>query len=173
MLIPFADNFPLKDCSNGKVLSSAANSLSGDTNETDVVHQKMIEEGKNLCIFGSDNIDWIKSFSAKIKEIKNTELQLEIRFFWLRLESMKYSITRQENASISNGILKEITGMLEVDNNEDGWVLIRTGSLPGLVKLQGKKVTECVELFPVWDENVGTQGLVGGIKSALEPWTLQ
>ncbi|KAL3511367.1 hypothetical protein ACH5RR_030768 [Cinchona calisaya] len=166
MLIPFADNFPLRECSSNEKVLSSANSLSGDTDEIDIVHQKMhsiselrnkvvvllvskpellpiekifllvqqtydhphqqkigqsyIEEGKNLCIFGSDNIDWVKSFSAKIKETKNTELPAG-------------------------------------------------GSLPGLVKLQGKKVTECIEIFPVWAENVGTHGLVCGIKSGLEP----
>lgn len=88
-------------------------------------------------------------------------------FFWLRLESMKNSITRQENND--DDILKEILKLLEVDQNDDGWVLIGTGSLPGIVKLQGNKVTECFDLFPVWAENAGTLGLVGAIKSALEP----
>ncbi|KAL3501103.1 hypothetical protein ACH5RR_035552 [Cinchona calisaya] len=171
-------------------------------NGIDPLLTKLIDEGKNLCIYGSDNMDWVRTFSAKIKEMKNTGLQLEviyagwrnpseklrkfldiieqeklstcltftkIFFFWHRLESMKSSVTRQENASGFDGILKEILGLLEDNNNADGWMLIGTGSLPGLVKLQGKKATECIDLFPVWAEKVGTLGLVGAIKSALEP----
>ncbi|KAL3511368.1 hypothetical protein ACH5RR_030769 [Cinchona calisaya] len=42
MLIPFADNFPLKDCSSNEMVLSSTNSLSGDTDETDVVDQKMV-----------------------------------------------------------------------------------------------------------------------------------
>nr|XP_027097213.1 protein SIEVE ELEMENT OCCLUSION C-like isoform X2 [Coffea arabica] len=159
-----------------------------------------IEEGKNFCIFGSGNADWIRNFSSKIKEVSNTELQLEviyvgwrspteklqsilriieqenlctyltftkIRFFWLRLESMKSLTSRQENND--DDMSKEILGLLEVDDSDDGWVLIGTGSLPGLIKLQGQKVTEFFDLFPVWAENLGTMGIVGAIKSALEP----
>lgn len=161
---------------------------------------KWIEEGKNFCIFGSGNADWIRNFSSKIKEVSNTELQLEviyvgwrspteklqsilriieqenlctyltftkIRFFWLRLESMKSLTSRQENND--DDMSKEILGLLEVDDSDDGWVLIGTGSLPGLIKLQGQKVTEFFDLFPVWAENLGTMGIVGAIKSALEP----
>nr|XP_027096367.1 protein SIEVE ELEMENT OCCLUSION C-like [Coffea arabica] len=139
-----------------------------------------IEEGKNFCIFGSGNADWIRNFSSKIKEVSNTELQLEviyvgwrspteklqsilriieqenlctyltftkIRFFWLRLESMKSLTSRQENND-DDDMSKEILGLLEVDDSDDGWVLIGTGSLPGLIKLQGQKVTEFFDLFP-------------------------
>lgn len=171
-------------------------------NGIDPLLTKWIDEGKNLCIYGSNNVDWFRHIRAKIKETKNTGLQLEviyvgwrnsseklrsildvieqeklssclalakICFFWLRLESMKSSITRLENASNYDGILKEISELLEVDNNDEGWVLIGTGSLPGLVKLRGNEVTECFDLFPIWAEKVGTHGLVGAIKSALEP----
>ncbi|KAL3511364.1 hypothetical protein ACH5RR_030765 [Cinchona calisaya] len=52
MLIPFVDNFPLKDCSSNEKLLSSANSLSGDTDETDVVDKKMhsISELRNKLV---------------------------------------------------------------------------------------------------------------------------
>ncbi|KAG6398754.1 hypothetical protein SASPL_140223 [Salvia splendens] len=36
-----------------------------------------IEQGRNLCIYGSDNIDWIRNFSKKIKKIQALGFDLE------------------------------------------------------------------------------------------------
>ncbi|XP_042023246.1 protein SIEVE ELEMENT OCCLUSION C-like isoform X2 [Salvia splendens] len=36
-----------------------------------------IEQGRNLCIYGSDNIDWIRNFSKKIKKIRALGFDLE------------------------------------------------------------------------------------------------
>ncbi|KAK4256637.1 hypothetical protein QN277_006338 [Acacia crassicarpa] len=36
-----------------------------------------VEEGKNLCIYGSDNLGWIRQFNGKIEELKRQGLQLE------------------------------------------------------------------------------------------------
>ena len=37
-----------------------------------------VEEGRNICIYGSENLDWIREFSAKMKEIKDAGAQLEM-----------------------------------------------------------------------------------------------
>lgn len=161
-----------------------------------------VEEDRDICLYASDNLDWIKEFTAKTKEIRRTGLQLEVIyvgwrnacdrlqniltviehenlsacltftkacFFWLRLESMKDSITRQGCTAGSDGILKEVLGMMDVDNKNDGWVLIGKGSLPGLVKLQGMEATQCFNLFPSWAAKVENLGLVGAIQSSFEP----
>ncbi|KAL1539296.1 protein SIEVE ELEMENT OCCLUSION C isoform X2 [Salvia divinorum] len=36
-----------------------------------------IEQGRNLCIYGGDNIDWIRKFSKKIKKIRALGFDLE------------------------------------------------------------------------------------------------
>lgn len=37
-----------------------------------------VEEGRNICIYGSENLDWIREFSGKVKEIKDAGVQLEM-----------------------------------------------------------------------------------------------
>lgn len=66
-------------------------------------------------------------------------------------------------------ILKEVMEMLEVENTNDGWMMIGTGASAGLQKFQGSKLIEFFDLFPVWAENVGVLGLVGAISNAFQP----
>ncbi|KAL0327311.1 UNVERIFIED_CONTAM: E3 ubiquitin-protein ligase RGLG1 [Sesamum angustifolium] len=37
-----------------------------------------VEEGKNICIYGSSDIHWIREFNASIKKIKSAGIQLEV-----------------------------------------------------------------------------------------------
>ncbi|XP_020547461.1 protein SIEVE ELEMENT OCCLUSION C [Sesamum indicum] len=41
---------------------------------------KWVEEGKNICIYGSANIHWIREFNALIKKIKGAGVQLEVLY---------------------------------------------------------------------------------------------
>ncbi|XWS69116.1 hypothetical protein CRYUN_Cryun04dG0151700 [Craigia yunnanensis] len=48
------------------------------TNEIHPILTQWVEEGRNICIYGSENLDWIREFSANIKEIKDAGVQLEM-----------------------------------------------------------------------------------------------
>lgn len=37
-----------------------------------------VEEGRSLCIYGSDDLDWIREFNSRMKEIKAAGLHLEV-----------------------------------------------------------------------------------------------
>ncbi|KAL0408553.1 UNVERIFIED_CONTAM: E3 ubiquitin-protein ligase RGLG1 [Sesamum radiatum] len=37
-----------------------------------------VEEGRNICVYGSANIQWIRVFNASIKKIKSAGVQLEV-----------------------------------------------------------------------------------------------
>ncbi|KAL0297040.1 UNVERIFIED_CONTAM: protein SIEVE ELEMENT OCCLUSION C [Sesamum radiatum] len=37
-----------------------------------------VEDGKNICIYGSSDIHWIREFNASIKKIKSAGIQLEV-----------------------------------------------------------------------------------------------
>lgn len=37
-----------------------------------------VEEGRNICIYGSENLEWIREFSAKTKDIKDAGVLLEM-----------------------------------------------------------------------------------------------
>ncbi|KAJ6323593.1 hypothetical protein OIU76_010986 [Salix suchowensis] len=46
--------------------------------EIDPLLTTWVEEGRNICIYGSDNLDWIREFNAKFKVIRNAGVQLEM-----------------------------------------------------------------------------------------------
>ncbi|CAA3027557.1 Hypothetical predicted protein [Olea europaea subsp. europaea] len=43
-----------------------------------------VEEGQNLCIYGSENIEWIREFTAKMKKIKNAGIRLQLVYVGCR-----------------------------------------------------------------------------------------
>ncbi|KAL2547068.1 hypothetical protein Fot_16301 [Forsythia ovata] len=55
-----------------------------------------VEEGKNLCIYGSENIDWIREFTDKMKKIKDAGTQLQLVYVGCR---------NSTNQNIQNNIL--------------------------------------------------------------------
>ncbi|GFY91471.1 hypothetical protein Acr_07g0016670 [Actinidia rufa] len=160
---------------------------------------KWVEEDQNLCIYGSDDLDWIREFIAKMREIVSSGLQLKmvyvgkknpsqnirramgeekmtgsltltkINFFWLRLESMRRSKLRLGHTDDKDPILKQLSGLLDTDESEKGWVIMGRGCSTDIVKLQGREVIERLDLFPVWGEKVTILGLVGAIRTAIEP----
>ncbi|KAA8529662.1 hypothetical protein F0562_034238 [Nyssa sinensis] len=163
---------------------------------------KWVEDKRNFCICGSDNLDWIREVNAKMREISSVGVQVEMlyvgknnptehtrsilatidkemtsfsltsmkmQFFWLRLESMRRSKLRLGYTHDNDFILRETSGLLDPDENEKGWVIIGRGSSTEIIKLQGEKVMECLNLFSTWGENVAKLGLVDAIRTALEP----
>ncbi|KAI3452654.1 hypothetical protein Pfo_009318 [Paulownia fortunei] len=160
-----------------------------------------VEEGKNLCIYASENLDWIREFNATMKKIKSAGIQLEVVYvgcknpgenvktiidtidqeklctsltfnkvhlFWFRLERIKRSIGQQGYTTISDKIATKVAELLEFNSNE-GWAVIGRGSSTEVINLDPEKLKECLYLFPFWRKNVAAVGLVGAIRSALEP----
>ncbi|KAK8627460.1 hypothetical protein V6N13_135071 [Hibiscus sabdariffa] len=48
------------------------------TNEIHPILTQLVEEGRNICLYGSENLDWIREFNAKMKDIKDAGMQLEL-----------------------------------------------------------------------------------------------
>ncbi|KAG9446467.1 hypothetical protein H6P81_012595 [Aristolochia fimbriata] len=46
----------------------------------DPLASQLVEEGRTICIYGSNNLEWIKEFLSKIKDIKREGLQLELLY---------------------------------------------------------------------------------------------
>ncbi|KAF8040737.1 hypothetical protein BT93_B2844 [Corymbia citriodora subsp. variegata] len=155
-----------------------------------------IERGKNVCIYGSDDLGWIKEFHSKM-EIISKSMQLEIvyvgnrshhvqmmyipaniqghlsstkiRFFWLRLESMRKSKLRLGKTVNTDQTLQEVSALLDFDENDKGWAIFGEGSSADTIRLQGNRLMECLDKFPEWGQNVGKWGLLNAIRMALEP----
>ncbi|KAK3026047.1 hypothetical protein RJ639_042539 [Escallonia herrerae] len=169
-----------------------------------------VEDGKNICIYGSDNLDWIKEFNSGMKEIRSARVQLEViyvgrrnsskhvrnilaiiqrnilaiideddlygslnliqnKLFWLRLESMRKSLLNLGYTLASDGIMKVVSDLLDIDSKDQNWVVIGKGSSTDIVKLQEEKLKAFFNHFAEWGKYVGKLGLVGAISTALEP----
>ncbi|BFG16282.1 hypothetical protein CerSpe_025560 [Prunus speciosa] len=57
--------------------------------EIDLLLTKWVEEGRNICIYGSDSIDWIVEFTDKMEIIKSTGVQLELVYVGKRNSSQQ------------------------------------------------------------------------------------
>ncbi|KAI6686630.1 hypothetical protein NL676_032543 [Syzygium grande] len=158
-----------------------------------------IEQGKNVCIYGSDDQGWIKEFHSKM-EIISEAVQLEIvyvgrrshhvqmmyipaniqrhlsptkiRFFWLRLDSMRKSKLRLGKTVNADQTLQEVSALLDFDENDEGWAIFGKGLSADTMRLQGNRLMECLDKFPEWGQNVGKWGLLNAIRMALEPAVL-
>lgn len=51
-----------------------------------------VEEARNLCVYGSDNQEWIQEFNSKMKEIRSAGVQLEMVYVGKRnlVEHMRH-----------------------------------------------------------------------------------
>nr|GFA00435.1 protein sieve element occlusion C [Tanacetum cinerariifolium] len=113
----------------------------------------------------SENMQTTLSFLNR----ENSFTPSKIRLFWLRLEKIKDSIVRvgqmQAFANYEN-FLKQVSQLLDTDDHNNNWAVFGCGSSKDFVKLEGNKIIELFDLFPVWAEKVATYGLVGAIRSA-------
>lgn len=164
-----------------------------------------VEEGKNLCVYGSENLAWIQQFNDNIAELKQAGLQLEtiyvgnsqlsehikglmtrsdeinigvplsftkVQFFWLRLESMRRSKLRLGKTTNSDHVLAQLSALLDMDDKEEGWAVIGSGSSTDIIRLQEKQRMELLKQYNEWGENVDKLGLLGAIRNFLDPTLL-
>ncbi|TYJ43366.1 hypothetical protein E1A91_A03G147700v1 [Gossypium mustelinum] len=152
------------------------------TNEIHPILTQWVEEGRNICIYGSENLDWIREFNAKMKDIKdaeilsimNREIQsnllsfTKIQLFWLRLESMRRSKSRLGNNANTDNVLAQVSALLD-NNNDNGWAVYGKGLSTDIVRVEGDEIFRCLNLFRQWAENVGRLEFIDALRTVLEP----
>ncbi|WMV28971.1 hypothetical protein MTR67_022356 [Solanum verrucosum] len=160
----------------------------------------LVEEGKHFCIYGSDNISWIKELNDTLKKIKSAGIQLEavyvgyknpskvaeiildisieenlsislsttkMKLFWLRLESIKNSVARVEQAAHYSSSLQKVLRLLDACETSNDWMIIGKGLSTDVMILKGREVQECLNLVPELAENVAKLGLFSAIRCAM------
>ncbi|KAL7610232.1 protein SIEVE ELEMENT OCCLUSION C [Lactuca sativa] len=165
---------------------------------TDQSLTNTVDGGRNICICGSSNLDWIEEFESRIKKLQNSGLQIQviyigsrnasentqtkvgffnkdisftpikIRFFWRRLEKIKDSILRVgqfHNFANYETLLKQVSELLDTDDDNSNWAVFGCGNSKDSVKLQGNKILKFFERVHVWALKLATLGLVGAIRS--------
>ncbi|PHU02909.1 hypothetical protein BC332_28160 [Capsicum chinense] len=161
-----------------------------------------VEEGKHFCIYGSDNISWIREFNGSLKKIKSNGIQFEaiyvgyrnpskdvenvldisieenlsislsttkMKWFWLRLESIKSSVAIVEQAAHYNKSLQHVLRLLDACETSNDWMIIGEGSSTDVVILKGREVQECLNLVPELAGNVTKLGLFDAMTCAMGP----
>ncbi|RVW72607.1 Protein SIEVE ELEMENT OCCLUSION C [Vitis vinifera] len=147
--------------------------------EIDSLLTKLVHEGRNLCIYGSQNLHWIREFNSKMKEITNAGLQLEMAYVGKRNPS------EHERNILATIDLEKLSGSLSFTKIHLFWR--RLESMRRSVLRLGKTANtdhilgEVAALLDMDDENgqgwavmgsgssMEILGLVGAVKSAVEP----
>lgn len=88
----------------------------------------------------------------------------KMKLFWLRLESIKNSVARLDQAAHYNSIIQPLLDACETSTD---WMIIGKGSSTDIIILKGRQVQECLNLVPEWAENVAKLGLFGAIRCAM------
>lgn len=92
----------------------------------------------------------------------------KVHLFWFRLETIKRSIAHQDHTTTCDEIAAKVAELLEFNSNH-GWAVIGRGSSRDVIKLDQRMLKQCLDLFPLWRQNVAEMDLVGSIRAALEP----
>nr|GMD95482.1 protein SIEVE ELEMENT OCCLUSION C [Ipomoea batatas] len=193
-----AKAFPFSTSKERELWENQKWSLQFITDGIDPLLSHWVEEGeKYICIYGSDDIDWIRNFNSRMDKIKRTGVQLEVIYVgWRNPTENIIDAIRQENSSvvflsftkmqlfwlrmdsIRNSVMRlgidsnvkgEVMGLLDAVENRKQWGVIGKGSSsPEIITLHDRKLQECFDLFSEWGESVGKLGLLGAIRTAME-----
>ncbi|XP_010415366.1 PREDICTED: protein SIEVE ELEMENT OCCLUSION C [Camelina sativa] len=150
-----------------------------------------VKQGREICIFGSENLDWVDEFVSLARKIQNLGFQLELvylsnertkameessilfsptveQLFWLRLESIERSkVKRIESSKRPDRVFEEVTKLLDFDYGEHkGWGIIGKGS--EAVTVDGEKLTERMRKIVRWGEYAKGLGFTEAIEIAAE-----
>lgn len=92
---------------------------------------------------------------------------VKLRFFWLRLESIRRSKLRLGQETKTDQILEEVSALLDADNEK--WIVIGRGGETEILKLQETKAIECFHKFAEWEDNVTKLGFLNALRLELGP----
>lgn len=154
-----------------------------------------VKEGREICIFRSENLDWVDEFVSLARKIQNLGFQIELiylsnqrrddkrtiameessilfsptvqQLFWLRLESIERSKLKRIGSSKHDRVFEEVTKLLDFDySKHKGWGIIGKGSTA--VTVNGENLTERMRRIVRWGEYARGLGLTEAIEIAAE-----
>ncbi|XP_057811066.1 protein SIEVE ELEMENT OCCLUSION C isoform X2 [Salvia miltiorrhiza] len=187
--------FPFTDSREGELWKEANWTVGLMVDGISPLLSQWIEQGRDLCIYGSDSIDWIRKFSRKIKKIRGLGFDLEAVYVGCKNpsernvrsiihtideEDLSSSITlssvdffwfRLEALKRSIGQQHEVAaraGELLDSGGRNGWGVIGRGSSTDVVMLEQGVLEQGLEALQTWRGNVTETGLAGALRAALE-----
>lgn len=107
-------------------------------------------------------------------KLRTTLSLTQMRFFWIRLESIRKSKLRIGNSIETDQILREVSAVLDISDSESlGWAVMGRGkSTMDILRIESMKIMECLNKFPSWGQNIVKVGFLGAIRNFLEPQTV-
>ncbi|WCJ38599.1 Protein SIEVE ELEMENT OCCLUSION C [Euphorbia peplus] len=193
-----AKAYPFSSSRENRLWEEAKWSLKFLVDEIHPLISRWVEEGRNICIYGSDNLEWIRALNAKLKNIRSNGVQLETIY------AGKNDLNEHVRC-VLDVINEEIhTNLLSLTKLHFFWIRLRSmrrsmlkleqsmslsrmfaevsalldstdegwaviGNTNGVIKLQGREVMECLNKFSVWRENVAELGFIGALQNAFDP----
>ncbi|XWS34693.1 hypothetical protein CRYUN_Cryun21dG0059600 [Craigia yunnanensis] len=148
--------------------------LDGPCNHTEfipysegLIEGSIMAEGKHLCLYGGEDMDWIRKFTTKARDVAKAAEKLSdvlpdltlIWFFWLRLESMWHSKVQQGSTVEVDPIMPEIVRMLSFGSRYQGWAVISRGSAE-MARAIGEIIFKSLEEYSKWNEQVVLEGFI-------------
>ncbi|XP_060214064.1 protein SIEVE ELEMENT OCCLUSION C [Lycium barbarum] len=91
----------------------------------------------------------------------------KMKLFWLRLESIKNSVNRLEQAGHHSSSLQQVLRLLDACETSNDWVIIGKGSSTDVIILKGREVQECLNILPELADNDAKLGLFGAVRCAM------
>ncbi|KAG6516196.1 protein SIEVE ELEMENT OCCLUSION C-like [Zingiber officinale] len=123
-----------------------------------------------LIYVGSNMQEQTSSTLTRIMEEKLSRYlsHVNIRIFWLRLQSMRSSRQRLGYASESDdSITQEIDSLLSSDTRSSGWLLVGEGASGEVLKLWGNQVLESLSNLHAWGQKIRRLGFLGALLKSL------
>ncbi|KAI3868784.1 hypothetical protein MKX03_033602 [Papaver bracteatum] len=151
-----------------------------------------IREDKFVCLYGSEDINWVRIFATTMQrvmqesktnlemlyvgksnpkeQVKNIiDIIMKERLSHCWLKSMWYSKLQHTRSIDNDPMMREITTMLTFDGSGDGWAILTKGS-GEIVKAHGSKMLEVLAKFNEWKTNVEQNGFAQAIARALDTY---
>ena len=152
-----------------------------------------VKEGRFICLFGGEDIDWIRKFTSTMKEVvkgegiglemiyvgkKHTETiikenltkcwdELKIRRFQTRLESIWYSKMLNGRSIANDTVLKDVMILLSSDGSGQGWKMVGHGS-KDMITLNGKMSMDCLLQFKKLKVNITRENLFSTMNNVIK-----
>ncbi|KAG7586194.1 Sieve element occlusion N-terminal [Arabidopsis thaliana x Arabidopsis arenosa] len=156
-----------------------------------------VKEGREICIFGSENLDWVDEFVSLARKIQNPGFQLELiylsnqrrqdertkameessilfsptlqQLFWLRLESIERSKLKRIGIESSklDRVFEEVTKLLDFDYGKHKGWGV-IGKGSTAETVDGEEMTERMRKIVRWGEYARGLGFTEAIEIAAE-----
>ncbi|CAN1795213.1 Protein SIEVE ELEMENT OCCLUSION C [Linum perenne] len=169
--------------------------------DIDPLLTKWVEKGKNICIYGGEDLEWIEELNARAREITSCGIQLEmvyvgssnlnenvihiaeiinetmhrtilsvmkLRFFWLRIKSMRSAKLQQGGRLRHDHILQDVSALLKdsFDGSEQGWAVVSRASAE-MAKGKGETILKSFMEFEEWRPLAEERGFIPALNEYL------